>query len=168
MTDKVRKSWERDYMEALSQAAGIAYILGYKDAAAVLLRLSVEAAEMTGKKKAQKRIDNAAKKRYTESKSGQTARNEEEKTMKNKFTLFDGCTITIISLGRDDGAEIIGRDTAGKIVCYIATENTTQDRAEITQAIKDGAQTLEQVFDMWENGLGGSPFDMEYLPEYYK
>lgn len=88
--------------------------------------------------------------------------------MKNNFTLADGCTIEIISLGRDDGAEIIGRDTAGEIVCYIATENTAQDRAEIAQAIKDGARTLEQVFDMWENGLGGSPFDLDYLPEDYK
>ena len=51
MTDKVRKSWERDYMEALSQAAGIAFILGYKDAAAVLHRLSVEASGMTTKRK---------------------------------------------------------------------------------------------------------------------
>lgn len=95
-------------------------------------------------------------------------RNQEVKKMKNNFTLANGETIEIISLGRDDGAEIIGRDSGGEIVCYIATENTTQDRAAIVQAIKDGAQTLEQVFDMWENGLGGNPFDMDYLPEYYK
>lgn len=88
--------------------------------------------------------------------------------MKNDFTLFDGCTIELVSLGRDDGEEIIGKDTNGEIVCYIATENATQDRAAIVQAINDGAQTLEQVFDMWENGLGGSPFDLDYLPEYYK
>ena len=43
MTDKARKSWEREYQEALMQAAGAAYILGHKDAAAVLHRLSVEA-----------------------------------------------------------------------------------------------------------------------------
>lgn len=88
--------------------------------------------------------------------------------MKNNFTLTDGCTIEIVSLGRDDGSEIIGRNRTGEIVCYIATENTTQDRAEIAQAIKDGAKTLEQVFDMWENGLGGNPLDLDYLPEYYK
>jgi hypothetical protein len=95
-------------------------------------------------------------------------RKQEEKTMLNDFTLLDGSTIEIVSLGRDDGAEIIGRDPAGQIVCYIATESTTQDRAAIMQAIKDGVQTLEQVFDMWENGLGGNPFDLDYLPEYYK
>ena len=88
--------------------------------------------------------------------------------MQNNFTLLNGCTIELVNLGRDDGAEIIGRDPAGKIVCYIATENTTQDRAAIVQAIKDGARTLEQVFDMWENGLGGSPFDLDYLPEDHK
>ena len=93
---------------------------------------------------------------------------QEGKKMKNNFTLANGETIEIISLGRDDGAEIIGKDSAGEIVCYIATENTTQDRAEIVQTIKDGAQTLDQVFDMWENGLGGDPFNLDYLPEYYK
>lgn len=95
-------------------------------------------------------------------------RKQEGKKMKNNFTLANGETIEIISLGRDDGAEIIGKDSAGEIVCYIATENTTQDRAEIVQTIKDGAQTLDQVFDMWENGLGGDPFNLDYLPEYYK
>ena len=88
--------------------------------------------------------------------------------MQNDFTLLDGSTIEFVSLGRDDGAEIIGRDSAGKVVCYIATESMTQDRVAIMQAIKDGVQTLEQVFDMWENGLGGNPFDLDYLPEYYK
>lgn len=92
----------------------------------------------------------------------------EEKTMKNNFTLADGYTIEIVSLGRDDGSEIIGRNSAGEIACYIATENTTRDRAEIVQAIKDGAKTLKQVFDMWENGLGGDPFNLDYLPEYYQ
>lgn len=88
--------------------------------------------------------------------------------MTNNFTITDGSTIEFVSLGRDDGAEIIGRDPAGEIVCYIATENATQDCAEVVRAINDGAGTLKQVFDMWENGLGGSPFDLDYLPEYYK
>lgn len=90
------------------------------------------------------------------------------KTMQNIFTLPDGCTIEIISLGRDDGAEIIGRNAYGTIVCYIATENSQTDRAEIVQTINGGAGTLEQVFDMWENGIGGNPFDLDYLPEQYR
>lgn len=80
MTEKTRKNWQREYIDLLSQAAGTAYILGYKDAAAVLHRLSVDAMGLATKR-ARKVIDNAAKKRYTESKSGQTARNEEGKTM---------------------------------------------------------------------------------------
>jgi len=50
-SEKARKSWEREYIDALSQAAGIAYILGEKDAARVLHRLSVEALGMSTKRK---------------------------------------------------------------------------------------------------------------------
>ena len=84
------------------------------------------------------------------------------------YTLQDGSRIEVLDLGRDDGAEIIGRNSAEEIVCYIATENATADNAAIMDAITNGAQTLAQVFDMWENGLGGSPFDLDYLPEYLK
>ena len=86
----------------------------------------------------------------------------------DKIALQDGSTIAVYSLGRDDGAEIIGKNACGEIVCYIATENATKDINAIHDAIKNGDKTLQQVFDFWENGLGGSPFDMGYLPDYYK
>lgn len=89
-----------------------------------------------------------------------------------QWTLADGSTIKTYSLGRDGGFDIIGRDASGAAVCYICTdsgyEQTGADLDAIAGAIKDGAKTLEQVFDMWENGFGGSPFDMEYLPQDYK
>ena len=74
MTDKARKNWMREYIDLLSQAAGTAYILGYKDAAAVLHRLSVDAMGLCTKR-ARKVIDN-------------TAKNEEEKTMKT-YTRYE-------------------------------------------------------------------------------
>lgn len=89
-----------------------------------------------------------------------------------QWALPSGETISVYSLGRDGGFEIIGRDANGATLCYICTdsgyEQTGADFDAITDAINHGAQTLEQVFDMWENGIGGSPFDMEYLPEDYK
>ncbi len=89
-----------------------------------------------------------------------------------QWTLTDGSTIKTYSLGRDGGFEIIGRDANGAAVCYICAdsgyEQTGADLDAIADAVKHGAQTLEQVFDMWENGLGGDPFDLDYLPEDYK
>lgn len=89
-----------------------------------------------------------------------------------QWTLADGSTIEAYSLGRDGGFDIVGRDASGAAVCYICTdsgyEQTGADLDAIAQAIKDGAQTLGQVFDMWGNGLGASPFDLDYLPEDYK
>lgn len=89
-----------------------------------------------------------------------------------QWTLADGSAIKTYSLGRDGGFEIIGRDATGAAVCYICTDSgyqqTGADFDAIGDAIRHGARTLEQVFDMWENGLGGNPFDLDYLPEYYK
>lgn len=89
-----------------------------------------------------------------------------------QWTLADGSTIKTYSLGRDGGFDIVGRDADGAAVCYICTdsgyEQTGADLDAIAGAIKDGAKALEQVFDMWENGLGGSPFDLDYLPDDYK
>ncbi len=151
--ERARRAWLDHLRAALIDAAGAAACAGLIDTAHQINAIALDIERKTC---------------YTDARQRRQARkNEEENTMKNDFTLLDGSTIKIVSLGRDDGAEIIGRDTAGEIVCYIATENTTQDRAAIVQAIKDGAQTLAEVFDMWENGLGGSPFDLDYLPENY-
>lgn len=88
-----------------------------------------------------------------------------------RWTLADGSTIAAYSLGRDGGFEIVGRDASGAAVCYICTDSgfkqTGEDLDAIAQAIKDGAQTLPQVFDLWENGLGGDPFDLDYMPGEY-
>lgn len=152
--DKAKKQWLDDCKEHLVQATGSAYCAGCKELAQSINSILTE-------------LDKMEFLGYTGKNARGARKNEEENTMQNDFTLLDGSTIKIVRLGRDDGAEIIGKNTAGEIVCYIATENTTQDRAAIVQAIKGGAQTLAQVFDMWENGLGGSPFDLDYLPENY-
>ena len=87
-----------------------------------------------------------------------------------QWTLADGSTIKSYSLGRDGGFEIIGRDCNGVAVCYICTdsgyEQTGEDFDAIADAIKHGADTLARVFNEWENGLGGSPFDLDYMPIY--
>jgi hypothetical protein len=60
-----RDAWLNDYREALTQAAGIAYILGFSDHAKTLHELSCQAMGIeTTANKRQKDIDTAPEMRY--------------------------------------------------------------------------------------------------------
>lgn len=61
-----------------------------------------------------------------------------------------------------------GVDRRGNVRAYVCVDNGVDGGKsfdDIDDAVRNGARTLEDVFDMWENGLGGSPFDSEYFPE---
>lgn len=76
-------AWLNDYREALTQAAGIAYILGFSDHAKILHELSCQAMGIdTEVNRRQNDIDTAAKTRYHKGNQANTPRKQEEKKMK--------------------------------------------------------------------------------------
>lgn len=86
------------------------------------------------------------------------------------WTLSDGRVIAAYPLGRDYGVEVIGYSATGMIICYICLDHGCDNAADldaIDSAVSAGG-TLATIFKGWDNGLGGSPFDMDYLPDEYK
>lgn len=85
------------------------------------------------------------------------------------WELPDGKTIEANNLGRDFGFDIIARNADGTIAAYVCSDNGPEHVAEdldgINDAIEAGIYDLNALFGMWENGLGGSPFDEAYFPE---
>lgn len=82
-----------------------------------------------------------------------------------QITLKSGETIEVVSLGRDGGAYIIGHNDGGDLVSCVCSDNgpdgVRSDLEAINNAVTDeGAANLRDVFDGWENGMGGSPFDV--------
>lgn len=85
-----------------------------------------------------------------------------------QWSLPDGSKIFVESLGRDLCFDVFGVDSDDILKAYVCVDNGVDGGKsfdDIDDAVKNGAKTLEDVFDMWENGLGGSPFDSEYFPE---
>lgn len=86
------------------------------------------------------------------------------------WTLSDGSVIAAHPLGRDYGVEVVGYTAQGEPVCYICMDHGCENAADldaIDRAFSDG-ETLATIFKGWDNGLGGSPFDLSYLPDEYK
>jgi hypothetical protein len=86
------------------------------------------------------------------------------------WTLSDGSVIAAYPLGRDYGVEVVGYTAAGEVTCYICMDNGCDNAADldaIDSAVSAG-ETLAAIFKGWDNGLGGSPFDLDYLPDEYK
>jgi hypothetical protein len=86
------------------------------------------------------------------------------------WTLSDGSLIAAYPLGRDYGVEVIGYTADNEVTCYICMDNgcdNAKDLDAIDSAVSAGA-TLDTIFKGWDNGLGGSPYDLDYLPDEYK
>ena len=86
------------------------------------------------------------------------------------WTLSDGSLIAAYPLGRDYGVEVIGYTADNDVACYICMDNGCDNAADldaIDRAASAG-ETLDTIFKGWDNGLGGSPFDLSYLPDEYK
>lgn len=86
------------------------------------------------------------------------------------WTLSDGSLIAAYPLGRDYGVEVIGYTADNDVACYICMDNGCDNAADldaIDRAASAG-ETLDTIFKGWDNGLGGSPFDLTYLPDEYK
>lgn len=86
------------------------------------------------------------------------------------WTLRDGSVIAAHPLGRDYGVEVVGYTAAGEVTCYICMDNGCENAADldaIDSAVSAGA-SLDTIFKGWDNGLGGSPYDLDYLPDEYK
>lgn len=86
------------------------------------------------------------------------------------WTLSDGSLIAAYPLGRDYGVEVIGYTADNDVACYICMDNGCDNAADldaIDRAVSAG-ETLDTIFKGWDNGLGGSPFDLTYLPDEYK
>ena len=85
------------------------------------------------------------------------------------WKLPDGSHIYVESLGRDFGFDVFGVDRNGNLKAYVCVDNWAEENGaafdEIDTAVRNGARTLEDVFNMWENGLGGNPFDEDYFPD---
>lgn len=86
------------------------------------------------------------------------------------WTLSDGSLIAAYPLGRDYGVEVIGYTADNDVACYICMDNGCDNAADldaIDRAASAG-ETLDTIFKGWDNGLGGSPYDLSYLPDEYK
>lgn len=86
------------------------------------------------------------------------------------WTLSDGSVIAAHPLGRDYGVEVVGYTSDGEVVSYICMDNGCDNAADldaIDRAVSAG-ETLATIFKGWDNGLGGNPFDLSYLPDEYK
>lgn len=86
------------------------------------------------------------------------------------WTLSDGSVIAAHPLGRDYGVEVVGYSANGTVICYICLDHGCDNAADldaIDRTVSAG-ETMDTIFKGWDNGLGGSPYDLDYLPDEYK
>lgn len=157
--NKAREIWLDRYRAALVQACGAAAILGFTDHAATLCEM-IDAA----------RVDSRAGKCYNTNNQRRQARKMEDKIMTRyngiiaRWQCANGDTITAYDLGRDGGADLVATNADGAIIAYVSCDDGDNYAGAADSINASGLVSTSAVFDGWENGLGGSPFDMDFFP----